>query len=85
MEQVALVTRVPKRKGHPFTEVKATAKGQELCNQAKEKDLAHIRKIMSCLSAEEIQQLTKLLRKIRESALEELHVELLAGPNWTRV
>lgn len=85
MEKDGLVTRVPKRKGRPFTEVKVTAKGQELCNQAKEADLAHINKIMSCLSAEERGQLKKLLRKIRQTALEELYLELLPPPTWTRV
>lgn len=83
MEREGLVTRVPKRKGRPFTEVKMTAKGQELRNQAKESDLAHISKIMSCLSAEEIKQLTQLLRKIRQNALDELRIELLPPPSWT--
>ena len=85
MESVGLVTRVPKRKGRPFTEVKVTAKGQELYNQAKEADLAHINKIMSCLSPEERGQLKKLLRKIRQNALEELRTELLPPPTWTRI
>ena len=83
MEREGLVTRVPQRKGRPFTEVKMTAKGQELRNQAKESDLAHISKIMSCLSAEEVKQLTQLLRKIRQNALDELRIELLPPPSWT--
>ena len=83
MERDGLVRRVPKRKGRPFTEVKMTAKGQELRNQAKERDLAHISNIMSCLSAEEIKQLTQLLRKIRQSVLDELRIELLPPPSWT--
>ncbi len=83
MERDGLVRRVPKRKGRPFTEVKMTAKGQELRNQAKERDLAHISKIMSCLSTEEIKQLTQLLRKIRQSVLDELRIELLPPPSWT--
>lgn len=85
MVKEGLVTRVPKRKGRPFTEVKVTAKGQELYNQAKEADLAHINKIMSCLSPEERGQLKKLLRKIRQNALEELRTELLPPPTWTRI
>jgi len=89
MERGGLVTRAPKRKGRPFTEVKTTGKGQELYNQAKETNLAHMKKIISCLSAEEIQQLKNLLKKIRENALKEilleLHVELRAAPDWSRV
>lgn len=85
MERQGLVTRVPKRKGRPFTEVKGTVKGQELYNQAKETDLAYINKIMSCLSAAEIRQLKELLRKIRQNVLAELRIELLPPPSWTRV
>jgi len=85
MEKENLVTRVPKRKGRPFTEVKVTVKGQQLSNQAKATDLAYIDKIMSCLSVEEIKQLKKLLRKIRQNALEELRTELLPPPSWTRI
>src|SRR4030043_1565170 len=33
MEKEGLVSRVPKRKGHPFTEVKMTPKGEKLCEQ----------------------------------------------------
>jgi DNA-binding MarR family transcriptional regulator len=83
MERKGLVRRVPRRKGRPFTEVQTTAKGQELCNRGKEVDLAHISKMMSRLSAEELKQLQQLLRKVRQNVLEELNVELLPPPNWT--
>ena len=81
MEKEGLVTRVPKRKGRPFTEVKMTAKGEELCGPGIEAATSLVAKIMSGLSAEEIEQLLKLVRKLRENALEELHLELLPPPS----
>lgn len=80
MEREGLVTRVPKRKGKPFTEVKTTAKGEELAPRGVKTILSSTRDVMSCLSAEELDQLQKLLRKIRQAALDELHAELLPPP-----
>ena len=80
MERDGLVKRVPKRKGKPYTEVKATAKGEELCGPAAEVDASVATEIMSCLSTEELEQLQKLLRKIRQKALDELYIELLPPP-----
>lgn len=81
MEKEGLVTRVPKRKGRPFTEVKMTAKGKELCSPGVEAATPLITRIMSALSAEELEQLLKLVRKLRQNALEELHIELLSPPS----
>jgi len=80
MEREGLVTRDGKRKGKPYTEVEATARGEELCSSGVEVLVSTIRNITSCLSPEELEQLLKLLRKIREKALDELRVELLMPP-----
>ena len=80
MERDGLVKRVPKRKGKPYTDVIATAKGAELCGPAAEADASVATEIMSCLSAEELEQFQKLLRKIRQKALDELYIELLPVP-----
>lgn len=80
MEREGLVRRVPKRKGHPFTEVQITPKGEEMCRPGIEVLMALIAKIVSSLSAEELGQLQELLRKLRKNALEELHIELLPPP-----
>ena len=80
MERDGLVKRVPKRKGKPYTEVKATAKGKELCGPAVEVAISFAMELMSCLSAEELEQLLKLLRKIRQKALDQLYIELLPPP-----
>ena len=80
MEKEGLIERVPKRKGHPFTEVKITAKGRELLDPSMERSSAIGTKIMGSLSAEELEQLQKLLRKIRQQALEELRIEVVPSP-----
>ena len=83
MEREGLVKRVPKRKGKPYTEVIATAKGKELCGPAVEVTISFAMELMSCLSAEELEQLQKLLRKIRQKALDQLYIELLPPPQGT--
>ena len=81
MEREGLVKRVPKRKGRPFTQVQLTAKGEELCPRGTEAATTLVAKIMACLSAEELEQLQKLLGKLRHNALEELHIELRQPPS----
>lgn len=81
MEKEGLVTRVPKRKGRPFTEVKLTPRGEEVRGPGIEAATTLVARIMSCLSVEEHEQLQRLLRKLRQSALEELHLELLQPPS----
>lgn len=80
MEREGLVRRVPKRKGHPFTEVKITAEGEKAFTRGIEAGLSTVADIMSSLSPEELEQLQGLLRKIRQKALKELGVKLLPPP-----
>jgi len=82
MEREGLVRRVPKRKGRPFTEIQLTPQGKELCPRGIEATTALVAKVMSGLSAEELKQLQKLLRKLRHSALEELNIELMPAPSY---
>jgi DNA-binding MarR family transcriptional regulator len=79
MEKEGLVTRDKKRVGKPYTEVKATAKGEELCESGVQTIVSFVRDIMSCLSAEELEQLRKLLIKMRQRVVDELHIELFPG------
>lgn len=83
MEKEGLVTRDLKRKGKPFTEVKATAKGEELCGPGLQVIIALIEELMSCLSTDELEQLQKLLAKIRQAAVDALYIELLPPPAGT--
>lgn len=80
MERDGLVRRNPKRKGQPFTEIQLTAKGKELVGPGKNVAFSLVEKLMSPLSEEELEQLQKLLRKLRQRALDELHIELKPWP-----
>lgn len=75
MEKEGLIMRVPKRKGHPFTEIFITDKGRELLRPGAEVSLGIITDIMSSLTDEEQDQLQALMRKLRGAATEELHIE----------
>lgn len=80
MEKEGLVTRIPKRKGHPFTEIKITTKGEKAFAQGIDivKDL--LPRITSSLSEEEHQQLQNLLRAMLHKAAEQLQLEIKPPP-----
>lgn len=81
MQREGLVTRVPKRKGHPFTEVRITAKGEELIHSATTLWASLAEGVISPLSEEEVEQLSTLLRKLLNNAIEELNIELKPWPH----
>ena len=80
MEKEGLIVRIPKEPGHPFTEVKLTAKGEEACSPRVEilKDV--IAEIMSVLSEEELEQLLELTGVLLLKALDMLHMKLKPSP-----
>ena len=80
MEKEGYVVRIPKEPGHPFTEVKLTAKGEEACSPRIEilKDV--VAETMSVLSEEELEQLQGLLRGLQLKALDMLHMKLKKSP-----
>jgi DNA-binding MarR family transcriptional regulator len=80
MEREGLVVRIPKKPGHPYTEVKLTAKGKKACAPAIEilKDV--IAETMSGMSEEELEQLGKLIRPLQLKALEMLNMQLKPSP-----
>lgn len=80
MEKEGLVTRVPKRKGHPFTEVKITSKGEKLAGPGVEIYKGLIKGLASGLSVDEQKQLQKLLRVLRQKMLDDMHMELDKPP-----
>jgi DNA-binding MarR family transcriptional regulator len=81
MEKEGLVTRVPKRKGHPFTEVKWTPKGEKLSGPAIEILKGLIKGLVADISVEEQKQLQKTLKKMRQKMMDEMHMELDKGPS----
>jgi MarR family transcriptional regulator for hemolysin len=82
MEKEGLIRRIPKRKGHPFTEVLMTEKGKEVWYKGIKAVVAFVGDTMSTFSAEELEQFQKLLQKLRQKTLEELHLELMPQPDW---
>ena len=80
LEQEGLIERVPKEPGHPFTEVKITAKGEEVCSPRIEilKDV--VAEVMSALSEEDLKQLEELIRPLQMKAIEMLRVKLKQSP-----
>ena len=80
MEEEGLIERVHKKPGHPVTEVKLTAKGEEACSVRVEilKDV--IAEIMSVLSKEELKQLEELTRVLLLKSLDMLHIKLKKSP-----
>ena len=82
MEEEKLVTRTPKRKGRPFTEVKLTTKGEEVCHNGIVviKDLISV--IAPALSEGDQQQLQKLLGALRQSAIGDLKTDLTRPPDF---
>ena len=79
LEKDGHISRIPKRKGQPYTEIKITQKGlQALASgTAILKDV--VTKLTSGLSPEEHEQLQRLGRQLRDKALQELHLEV--GPH----
>ena len=76
MEKDGLVKRVPKRKGHPFTEVKLTDKGKEVCGPGVEVYKKLITGLVSDLSEEDQEHLQKVLGGLRDKMMQEMHMEL---------
>ena len=71
---------MPKRTARPFTEVKLTARGEELLRSGEGVIRALGINLLSCLSGEELEQFQKLLRKVEQKALEELGAEVTPAP-----
>jgi MarR family transcriptional regulator for hemolysin len=80
MEKDGLVKRIPKRKGHPFTQVKLTAKGEELCDPGIQAYKEVIQGLSSELSAEEREQFHNTLYRLRQKMFDQLHMEVGEPP-----
>ena len=80
LEKEGLVERIPKAPGHPLTEVKLTAKGEEACSPRIDilKDV--IADTMSVLSEEELVKLLELTRALQTRALDMLQMKLKPSP-----
>ena len=83
LEKEDLIKRVPKGPGHPFVEVKLTAKGEEACSMRVDILKEMIAEIMSALSEEEMEQLCELTRPLQMKALDMLNMKLQTSPEKT--
>ena len=73
MERQGLVSRTKDPGSKKLVRVSITEKGHEFCNQSK--NLGSIRRILSCLSEEEQQQLRSYLFRLRDEAMKELGIK----------
>ena len=81
MEDEYLVTRSPKRKGRPFTEVNLTEKGEKACRAGLAVVRVLIGETVPLLSLEEREQLHKYLTVLRAHAAESIPWELTVPPD----
>ncbi len=82
MEKEGLVKRIPKRRGHPYTEVKLTPKGEKACAPGIEVMKGVVTELAAHLPVEKQEQLQDLMRMIREKALDTLHLEATTPPGY---
>ena len=80
MEKEGLVRRIPKRKGRPFTEIKMTAKGKELCDVGVEIYKGLIQDLSSELTDKKRDDFHKTLRDLRNKMLDKVHIEIEEQP-----
>jgi DNA-binding MarR family transcriptional regulator len=80
LEKEGLVKRIPKRKGRPFTEIRLTAKGEELCDPGIAEYKKIIMDLSSDLSEKERDSLHSALRKMRQRMIDTLHLEIDRQP-----
>jgi DNA-binding MarR family transcriptional regulator len=81
MEEEGLVSRTPKRKGRPFTEVKLTENGLKACNAGVAVIKVLIAETKPALSTEERQQLHTYLESLRQQIVDSMHLELTKPPD----
>ena len=75
MEKEDLVQRIPKRKGHPFTEVKMTAKGEKLLDAGLPIFRSVVSDLMSDMPVKKQKECQEWHRELRDKALDKLHLE----------
>jgi DNA-binding MarR family transcriptional regulator len=81
MEKEGLITRIPKRKGRPYTEIKLTDSGKDLCEKGVEILKNVVSETMSPLRDGDFEKLNKPLRTLRQKAADNLHIELSPPPS----
>jgi DNA-binding MarR family transcriptional regulator len=80
MEKEGLVLRVPKRKGHPFTEVKMTAKGKKLLDVGLPVFRSVLSDLLSDMPVKKQKECQEWHRALRDKALDRLHLVAESPP-----
>ena len=75
-----LIRRTPKRKGRPYTQIKITYRGRQLCDSGVKIFAGLVQECSDDLSPGQRQQLHKSLRAMRDRMLDKIHVELEERP-----
>jgi DNA-binding MarR family transcriptional regulator len=83
MEKEDLVRRIPKQKGHPYTEVKITAKGRKLVDAGLPVFKSIVSDLIADMPAQKQKECQEWHRELRDKALDKLH--LVAEPPAERV
>lgn len=78
MEKAGLLERIPKRKGKPFTEIKITAKGRQLCDAGVPVLKSMVSDLISDMPLKKQKECQEWHRALRDKALDRLHIA--AGP-----
>ncbi len=81
MEEEGLVTRAPKRKGRPFTEIKLTEKGEKACTVGVAVVKALVAETAPVLTRDERQRLHGYLEALRRQMVDSMHLELNEPPD----
>jgi len=82
MRRVGLITKTRSAKDERVVHVKATPKGKECLEETRQVGLGQARALLkSALSDKEIEQLDKLLKKVRDRALQQLGMKAEPLPN----
>jgi DNA-binding MarR family transcriptional regulator len=80
LEREGLIERIPKAPGHPLTEVKLTARGEEACSPRVDILKEVIAETMAVLSEEQLVELLELTRVLQLKALNMLQMKLKPSP-----
>lgn len=79
MEKAGLIKRVPKRKGKPFTDIKITDKGRELCNAGVPILKSMVSELVGDMPVKKQKECQEWHRGLRDKALAKLYLEVGAA------
>jgi DNA-binding MarR family transcriptional regulator len=86
MSRAGLVKKTRSKEDQRVVRIKIRPKGEELLKETRQAGLGQARRLLkSCLSDKEIKQLDRLLRKVRDRALQQLEMKAEPLPETVNV